>query len=343
MVLRTETLKGSVDPVFFFELSGESKDMPAAEAKRCIEAECPRYSITGEGPGYITASFPKECLDSIAGRISLSHSVGRYLGSYDPDDISDISNVHLQTGTFAIKAKRFKGMMKDVDSQKLIRDIGNILSKNNDVDLRDPDILVKMQLCDKVHLFIEEKEIDRNILEKRKVGERPFFSPISLHPKFARALINLTGAKRGDTILDPFCGTGGIVIEAAEMGMNAIASDFDEDMIAGCRENMDFYKLKLQDFEVIDIRDIPERFSDIDVVVTDPPYGRSTRTGGEEVLDIHRSAMLSIPKVLKKDGKAGIILPYESDSRTMELDGLYRQHVHGSLARYYHIFKRFNH
>jgi len=343
MVLRTETFKGSVDPVFFFELSGESKDMPAAEAKRCIEAECPRFSFGEEGPGYITASFPEECLDSIASRISLTHSIGRYLGTYDPDDLSGLSSIHLQTGTFAIKAKRFKGMMKDVDSQKMIRNVGDVLSKNNDVDLRDPDIRVKMQLCDKVHIFIEEKDIDRNILEKRKVGERPFFSPISLHPRFARALINLTGARRGETILDPFCGTGGIVIEAAEMGMKAIASDFDEEMVMGCRENMMFYDLKLHDHEVIDIKDIPERFTEIDVVVTDPPYGRSTKTGGEIVTEIHENAMRSIPKVLKNNGRAGIILPYESGSLTMQLDSIYMQRVHGSLARYYHVFRKFNH
>jgi len=332
-----------VDPVFFFELSGESKDMPAAEAKRCIEAECPYHSIVGEGPGYLTASFPEECLGGIADRIALTHSIGRYLGSYDPWDVSGLSGADLPQGTFAIRAKRFEGMMKDTDSQKLIKEAGNVLSGNNDVDLRDPDIIVKMQLCDKVHLYIEERAIDRNIMEKRKVGERPFFSPISLHPRYARALINLTGAKKGDTVLDPFCGTGGIMIEAADMGMKAVASDFDEDMVLGCMENMGFYGLRLYDHEVIDVKDIPERFSEIDKVVTDPPYGRSTKTGGEDVLRIHEVAMRSIPKVLTREGRAGIILPYETGSSEMELDRSFRQHVHGSLSRYYHIFKMFNH
>jgi tRNA (guanine10-N2)-dimethyltransferase len=332
-----------VDPVFFFELSGESKDMPAAEVRKCIEAECPRYRIEGEGPGYLTASFPEECLDGIANRLALTHSVGRYLGEYIPMNAGSLPDTALPEGTFAIRAKRFEGMMKEADSQKLIRDVGGILSKNNDVNLRDPDIIVRMQLCDKVHLFIEDRTIDRNIMERRKVGERPFFSPISLHPKYARALINLTGAKRGDTILDPFCGTGGIVIEAADMGMKAIASDFDEDMVLGCRENMDFYGLELYDYETINIRDIPERFSDVDAVVTDPPYGRSTKTGGEDVAEIHENAMISIPKVLGKGGTAGIILPYEMKASTMQLENVFKQHVHGSLSRYYHIFNKSNH
>ncbi|MDR3074587.1 MAG: methyltransferase domain-containing protein [Candidatus Methanoplasma sp.] len=332
-----------MDPVFFFELSGESKDMPPAEAEGCIAAESGRYRIIDSGPGHIIASFPETSLGYIADRIALTHSIGRYIGSYDPSDTKGLSETQLQAGTFAIKAKRFEGMMKDVDSQKLIRDVGDILSRNNDVDLKNPDIIVRMQMSDKVHLFVEERAIDRNIMEKRKVSERPFFSPISLHPKYARALINLTGAKRGDTVLDPFCGTGGLVIEAAEMGMKAIASDFDEDMVLGCRENMDFYGLDLFDHETVDIRDIPERFSDIDVVVTDPPYGRSTKTGGENALDIHRSAMASIPRVLKSGGRAGIILPYETAPPEMELYGVFRQHVHGSLSRYYHIFSVSNH
>lgn len=326
-----------MDPTFFFELSGESKDMPSAEAKKCIEAECDSFSIIKEGPGYVLASFSEGFLDDISSRIALTHSIGRYLGSYDPSDIGGIENIVLPEGTFAIRAKRFEGMMKDVDSQKLIRDIGGILSKNNDVDLKDPDIVVRMQMCDKVHLYLENKVIDRNLLETRKVSERPFFSPISLHPKYARALINLTGAKRGDTVLDPFCGTGGLVIEAAEMGMKAIASDFDEDMVIGCMENMDFYGLKLEDHEVIDIRDIPDRFNDIDIVVTDPPYGRSTRTGGEDATDIQESAMVSIPKVLKPNGKVGMILPYAAEPSTMVLESVFKQHVHGSLSRYYHV------
>jgi len=332
-----------VDPIFFFELSGESKDMPSAEARRCIEAECGRYDVIGGGPGYLLASFPEENLQSIADRLALTHSIGRYLGTYEPNYACSLSQVHLPEGTFAIRAKRFEGMKKSVDSQKLIRDIGNILSKNNDVDLRNPDIIVRMQLCDKVHLYIEEKVIDPNILERRKVGERPFFSPISLHPKYARALINLTGAKRGDVVLDPFCGTGGLVIEAADMGMKAIASDFDEEMVLGCRENMAFYDLALHDFETIDIKDIPDRFHDIDIVVTDPPYGRSTKTGGEKVNDIHLTAMRTIPKVLRDGGKAGIILPYENTSTMMKFDSVFKQHVHGSLSRYYHIYEKFRH
>ncbi len=330
----------SVKSSYFFELSGELKDMPLAEVKKCLEAETDGFDIVSSGPGYVVASFDDRFLDPIADRIALSHSMGRYLGEYSPDDISGLENTVLPEGTFAIRAKRFEGMMKDVDSQKLIRDIGAVLSKKNDVNLKEPDVVVRMQMCDKVHLYIEQRVTDTDLLEKRKVGERPFFSPISLHPKYARALINLTGVKRGGTVLDPFCGTGGIVIEAAEMGMRAMASDFDEEMVIGCQENMDFYGLKLEDFDNIDIGEIGDRFHDIDAICTDPPYGRSTKTGGEDIDHIYMRAGEAIPRSLAENGRAGVVLPHPISFDTMTLEGMYLQRVHGSLSRHYHIFRR---
>ena len=326
-------------PQFFFELSGESKDMPRAEVVRCLEAETDGFEIVSSGPGYVVAAFDERFLDPIADRIALTHSIGRYIGEYNPDDVSNIESAVLPEGTFAVRGKRFEGMMRDVDSQGIIRKVGGILSRHNDVNLKHPDTVVRMQMCDKVHLYIEQRVTETDLLEKRKVGERPFFSPISLHPKYARALINLTGVKRGGTVLDPFCGTGGIVIEAAEMGMKAVASDFDEEMVIGCQENMEFYGLDLHDFEVLDIGSIGDRFSGIDAVCTDPPYGRSTKTGGENIDDIYRRAGEAIPKVLSEGGRAGVVLPHEVSFESMTLEAMYLQRVHGSLSRHYHIFR----
>ena len=326
-------------PQYFFETSGESKEMPLAEIKGCLRAETDTCDIVATGPGYAIASFDEDMLDPIADRIAMSHSIGRYLGEYTPDDISGLADIELPEGTFAIRAKRFEGMMRDVDSQSLIRKAGGLLSRHNDVNLKDPDIVVRMQMCDKVHLYLEERVTETDLLEKRKVAERPFFSPISLHPKYARALINMAEVKRGQTVLDPFCGTGGIMIEAAHMGMKAVASDFDEEMICGCQENLDFYGLKLHDFDVLDIGDIADRFPEMDAVCTDPPYGRSTKTGGETISKLYQRAGDVIPKCLKKGHLAGIILPNPLKIEGMELQQMFEQRVHGTLTRHYHIFR----
>lgn len=327
-------------PDYFFELSGELKDMCSAEAKKCIEAEAGTFDIRAEGPGYLIASFNGDALDPIADRIALTHKIGRHLCSFDPSDISPIKDIELPEGTFAIRSRRYEGRMRDIDSQDLIRKVGAELSKENKVRLKDPDMEVHMIMSDRVHLFLGEKDVDRNILETRKVGERPFFSPISLHPRYARAIINLTGAHRGDRILDPFCGTGGLAIEAGFMGMKPIISDFDENMIIGTQENMEYYGLELEDFATIDISDVPDTFGEVDAIATDPPYGRSTHTGGEHIDSIYARAMEAFADVLRPGGAAGVVLPHSIDSDRLTLESYFVQRVHGSLSRHYHVFRK---
>lgn len=329
-----------MNKTYLFELLGELKDMPRDEVIKTCETEsagnCRRIC---DGPGYVVMEIPEECVDGINYRLALTHMMGEYLCSFEPEDISPVEKVELPAGTFAIRYRRFEGLLQDIDSQKLIRRIGDVLSKKNSVNLKEPEIVVRMLISDRIHLYLEKKVFNADLLRERKVSERPFFSPISLHPKYARALINLTGVKRGGTVLDPFCGTGGIVIEAATMGMKAVASDFDPEMVAGTRENMEFYKLPLHDFETIDISDIPERFSEIDAVACDPPYGRSTKTGGENINSIYARALEAFPKVLTPEGRAGVVLPHMFETDQMVLDGVYIQFVHGTLSRHYHIFR----
>lgn len=314
--------------------------MPCAEALGCTDAEAGSSSHLFSGPGYVISEFDDSFLEGIGNRIALTHRIGRHLGSFDIDDVDRMQDISIPEGTFSIRAKRFEGMMRSVDTQDLVRKLGASLSVTNDVDLVHPDIEVRMLLSDKVHVFISEYTVDRESMESRKVGERPFFSPISLHPRYARAAINLTRVKRGGTVLDPFCGTGGILIEAAMMGMKAIASDFDEDMVEGCRENMDHFGLELHDGATLDIGDVPASFSNIDSIVTDPPYGRSTHTGGEDVASIHRRAIDSVGRTLKGGGRACIVLPYEIGPGGMVREDVFVQRVHGSLSRHYHVFMR---
>lgn len=329
-----------MNKAFFFELSGELGDMPCDEAVTvCATESDGGYRKIANGPGYVITEIPESDVDGINDRLALTHMMGPYLCSFEPDDPSPAESIELPEGTFAIRYRRFEGMLSDVDSQKLIRKIGDILSRHNDVDLKHPDTVVRMFMSDRIHLYIERKAFNEDLLKERKVSERPFFSPISLHPKYARALINLTGVKKGGTVLDPFCGTGGIVIEAASMGMKAIASDFDPEMVAGTRENMEFYGLQLYDFETIDISDIPDRFSDVNAIACDPPYGRSTKTGGENVDSIYARALDAFPKVLTQTGKAGVVMPHVFETSSMTLEAIYTQYVHGTLSRYYHIFR----
>lgn len=113
---------------------------------------------------------------------------------------------------------------------------------------------------------------------RRKAHLRPEMHPSSLDPRLAKACVNIAiGAKKDAVLLDPFCGTGGILIEAALMGANVIGYDIDEIMLRKARINLGFYKRKNYKLENKDALAAGNE-KKITAIVTDLPYGRNTKS-----------------------------------------------------------------
>lgn len=329
-----------MDP-FFFELSGEHPTMPLAEAFSLLSMHDGAMPFQ-TGPGYVICKLEEEHLDPICDRIALTHRIGRHLLTCQYRDLWEaVKDMEVPEGTFSIRVKRFENAMPSVDTRALINRLGGILKERNKVDLNNPDNEIRVFLSDRVSIFLVDRIIDRKALETRKVAERPYFSPISLHPRYARALVNMAGVRPGDRMLDPFCGTGGILLEAASMGILPIASDLSEDMVEGCRRNLAHYGYELYDSAVCDIGDINDHFDHLKAVVTDPPYGRSTSTQGEELEAIYRRALEASFDVLTDNGVLGITLPYRLDEiRGYQERYVFAQRVHRSLTRQYHVLTK---
>ncbi|MBW2993758.1 hypothetical protein KY317_04250, partial [Candidatus Woesearchaeota archaeon] len=87
------------------------------------------------------------------------------------------------------------------------------------------------------------RKIDRRELEQkfglRKPHLKPGFHPVSLNPKLARAMVNLTGIRKG-IILDCFCGVGGILVEAGLIGLKPVGYDIDQRMTDASRINLEY-------------------------------------------------------------------------------------------------------
>ena len=60
----------------------------------------------------------------------------------------------------------------------------------------------------------------------RKLTHNVFRYPAKFHPPVARALIEQF-TEKGDTIVDPFCGSGTLMVEAAVLGRSAVGTDVD--------------------------------------------------------------------------------------------------------------------
>ncbi len=149
----------------------------------------------------------------------------------------------------------------------------------------------------------------------RAPSKKPIFTPFSLDPRLARLMINLSGAVEGETILDPFCGVGGIPVESSILGIGSICIELIYKWARGALINTDYFdKAKLYT-EVICGDSIKKLINHIKYVVTDPPYGRITTVKGYttalnlmnkflemlSVLDSLKTAVFMIPKNLKLD------------------------------------------
>ena len=116
--------------------------------------------------------------------------------------------------------------------------------------------------------------------DDRTAPKRPFFKPISLDPRLARSMVNIS-CPAGGKFLDPFCGTGGILLEAAQVGCQVYGSDADSRMVEGSRENLKWASESQNMSAVAKVKrcsatTLGECWSDIapfDGFAFDPPYG----------------------------------------------------------------------
>jgi tRNA (guanine10-N2)-dimethyltransferase len=147
----------------------------------------------------------------------------------------------------------------------------------------------------------------------------------------ARALINISLVRPGERVFDPFCGTGGILLEAREIGARILGSDFDPLMVAGYRQN-----LPGADAMIADATAIPLSDHSLDAVVTDLPYGQSVRIRAESMNKLYDGSLAEIRRILRPERRAVIVTHRnitDIAARHFTILQAHEQRVHKSLTR----------
>jgi len=331
---------------YLFEISKEHKSFPRSEIICCLKSENIENDIIEENSNILIFEIKdNKKLNSIFSRLSFTFFVDKFLFSCQPNiknikKNAEVAKINLK-GSIAIK---YKNRSKNIDSQKVVRTLASVLTQDKKVDLRNPKNEIRALITDsKVYIGLKLFEIDRSQYEKRKVQYRPFFSPISLHPKIARALVNISCIKENHILLDPFCGTGGFLIEAGLIGARVIGSDVEEKMIEGCKKTLSRYNIKNYNLYSLDIGSINKYVNNVDAVVTDLPYGKSTTTRGENRTDLYERSFKAISQVLNNNGKAVIGLPDKNliliGKKYMKLVEIHKFVAHKSLTRFFAVFQ----
>ena len=307
--------------MFLFKLSKEWPDLAAAEVKYLLGLKRMRVL-----DGCVIAEFSAKKL-RLAERLALTKYVYRILFECDECDLFQrferFDWKAVVEGSFCIKA--FKHRL-----EKELAKFVWIKLKNPRVDLENPDTkIVVLKAGKRCFCCIELLKIKHAFAERRP-DKRPGFHPSTLKPKLALALVNLCSAKK--RVLDPFCGIGGILIEAGLIGLKVVGYDIDPRMMKKAKLNLDFYGIKNYRLVVGDARKIKRRYR---YIVSDLPYGLSTFNIERERL--YLDFLINLKRILLK--RAVIVFPHFVDYKKLikrvglKLKDEFEIYVHKNLRR----------
>jgi tRNA (guanine10-N2)-dimethyltransferase len=346
-----------------FELSGEHEALAKAEVFACLDALRVAYEERKLSDRLLVIdaqlSPESELLDVLSKRLGMTHCIydvrGTSESKLDETEIlkivenADFDAVMKKGDTFAVRVRVTHKSSFYLRRKDLPAMVGACIKRRGyNVNLENPSktfvILLTAQTC---FFCLLLHSVDKKQFEGKKPHLRPFFSPGVIMPKIARALVNLSGVKDKELFLDPFCGTGGILIEAGMIGARIIGADVQDKMVKGAEGNLKSFGLT-GDSIVSDATKMPLQDNSVDAIATDMPYGRSSLVSwsGDALITKSRSIFLErlyqdavdeIHRVLKPGRKAVIV------TNSLSYHYLYRKHGFQPLEKYtYRVHKSLN-
>lgn len=162
-------------------------------------------------------------------------------------------------------------------------------------------------------------------LQQYRDETRPFMSAeISTSPKICRTLLTLAGARPGDIVLDPFCGTGTLLMEAAILGMKCVGIDIEQAMVQGASKNLKWLGTGLGDwidFKIIkgDARNASKLVDrQVDAIAFEPHLGPTyserptydeAATNIDDLTRLYRDTLEDLETCLRPGGRVAMTLP----------------------------------
>ncbi|PSP95267.1 TIGR01177 family methyltransferase [Halobacteriales archaeon QS_9_68_42] len=328
--------------MYLLELAGND------DALALREAESRGSAVEALAPGLATARGGRHLAT-----LAYTRRVCRLIGTCGPtveDAVALLSAATVdRSGSVAVRARDVRGL-SGVDTQAAERRLGAVLvDRGFDVDLEDPDHTLVALFSETAALGWLETETDRGFGARRPT-EKPFFQPGSMDPADARALANVAGAGPGARVLDPMCGTGGVLVEAGLVGSDVVGLDAQAKMVAGARENLAHY-LETHYLETHYLEDgfavargdatrLPFADGAFDGVVFDAPYGRQSKVEHDSLAALVGDALAEARRVAPRAVVVGDRAYDEAaEAAGWTVEARLERPVHRSLTRHVHVLR----
>ena len=230
-------------------------------------------------------------------RLSYSKKAWKIItsGSSQKRLLENTKNVHfneyLGIESFKVETDTYKKHGEKIHKNRIANHI--LSTSESFVKVSEPNKIFDYILSDQHYLGMRIWERNKRITERRP-DKLPAPHPTGIHPFISRAMINIADPK--DTILDPFCGAGGLLLEASVLGFRCKGYDIDSRMVDRATKNTKEYK----EYVKIEHTDAFQKQFKEKTIVTDIPYGRnSTITESSQSL-LHKFVEKTIEDGVKK-------------------------------------------
>ncbi len=326
-------------------LSGENLPLAQAEAT----AVAALLGSTASAPplhGRLRVQLPSvEAAETFSGRLALSHRCAAVYPALCADQVDAALRREGAAGRTA--AFQWVAGTSATSSPGTLARLGQAyVAGGGSIDLRRPDrrFWVEEQEGGSVVLFEGLAPTARSGVKSRATPELPFQRPVTLPPRLARAVVNLAHIEEGSRVVDPFLGTGALLVEAALLGARTVGIDVDGAMVRGALRNFAYFRRDPESLRQADAADAAREFSDasFDALVTDPPYGRASGTRGEAATDLWRRTIRVWASRVRAGGRLAVVVPAGTEAAIpgTRLELSIPQRVHRSLTREFRVYVR---
>jgi tRNA (guanine10-N2)-dimethyltransferase len=301
---------------------------------------------TGSAGGRGAVDLPdRTAAVELSARLALAHRVAERWLETSPEAIGSRLKRIATSGASA--AFQWVSGSPGQRPPETIRKLGNVFrSGGGHIALERPDhrFWVESKGDGELTVYEEVGRVDRGAFSARRTPRLPFQRPVTLAPRLARALVNLAHIGPGDRVVDPFVGTGSLLVEAALLGANTVGIDASSIMVRGALNNFAHLGRTPEILRQADAADAAAEFppASFDALVTDPPYGRASGTRGEAPEQLWSRVLQAWMDRVRPGGRLALVVP--SGTRVPELDARLElaipQRVHRSLTREFRVYLR---
>lgn len=340
----------------FFLLSGEHESLPLSELRAILDAEDYDYEVLEKLEQVARVEADQNCVGTIMRRAALTRICGLELVNCRAD-MTDIvkaarsvslGEMLAKEESFAVRVKRVRNSASNVNLMAVERTLGELVLSKVDsarVNLKKPNkTFFGILTGDRFIFGLKLGEISAKPFVERRPRRKPFFHPSAMQAKLARCMVNLAKPRIGDLVVDPFCGTGGMLIEASLIGCDVLGLDILRRMAKGALRNLAHFGVKPDGLIIADTRSMP--ITRIDCVVTDPPYGISSTTLKRTTKQLVEELLTSVHGILKKGQRICMASPKTLKIREVGIALGFKHleshfvYVHRSLTREIVVFEK---